>query len=208
MATAESGEVTTEASSGAPPERWRRCRCPRAESEVARIECRSPPRAETLPDADTSARAEAALAVLRRALDDPVLEVRREAALALGQVGDRESVDALVSRLGTDSEPVRRAAALALGAIPATDARDALLGALRGDTSVWREAAVALSHHHEPETIAGLAAVLEDGGASEHGRRGAALALGALLAGEPLSLTSPVGPSTFEDESGRSHLLL
>jgi HEAT repeat protein len=148
-----------------------------------------------------------ALAVLRRALEDPVVEVRREAALALGHLGDRDSGAPLARALASDAEPVRRAAALALGRIPGAEANAALLAALQSDTSVWREAAVALSRRNEPEVVAGLTDLLAKPDADEHSRRGAALALGALLAGEPLAMETGVSPA-FESEQGRLHVML
>jgi HEAT repeat protein len=146
--------------------------------------------------------------MLRRALEDPVVEVRREAALALGQLGDIDSAAALAHALASDSEPVRRAAALALGRISTAEARTALLEALRTDTSVWREAAVGLSRHHEPDVVDGLTELLANPDADAHCRRGAALALGALLASEPLSMETAVGATAFEDERGRLHVML
>lgn len=160
----------------------------------------------TRPDTDPTGTA---LATLRRALEDPVVEVRREAALALGQLADVDSAAALITALASGSEPVRRAAALALGRVTTPEARTALLKVLQGDISVWREAAVALSQqqHHHPEVIERLTQLLSDREADEHARRGAALALGALLAGEPLSMETPVSP-TYQDEQGRLHVLL
>ena len=147
-----------------------------------------------------------ALGTLRRALKDPAVEVRREAAFALGQLGDADSADPLLHALTSDLEPVRRAAALALGRISTADAKRALLEALRHDIAVWRETAVALSKEHDPHVLEELAKLLADGEADEHSRRGAALALGALLAGEPLSMESAINP-TFEDEQGRLHVM-
>jgi HEAT repeat protein len=149
-----------------------------------------------------------ALAALRQALEDPSVEVRREAALALGYLGDIDSGPSLARALDSDSEPVRRAAALALGRVSTAEAREVLLGALRADSSVWREAAVALSRHHDPGVIDGLTELLSNREADEHARRGAALALGALLAGEPLSMETAVGGTAFEDERGRLHVML
>lgn len=148
-----------------------------------------------------------ALATLRRALEDPVVEVRREAALALGQLADVDSTAALTRALASDSEPVRRAAALALGGISTAEARTALLKVLEADVAVWREAAIALSHHHHPEVTERLTQLLSNREADDHARRGAALALGALLAEEPLSRSTPVSPS-YEDEQGRLHILI
>jgi hypothetical protein len=150
-----------------------------------------------------------AVTTLRRALEDPVVEVRREAALALGQLADVDSAPALITALASDSEPVRRAAALALGRISTPEARTALLKALHADISVWREAAVALSqqHHDHPEVTERLTQLLSNREAAEHARRGAALALGALLAGEPLSMETAVSP-TYQDEQGRLHVLV
>ncbi len=161
-----------------------------------------------LPAKEDTDPTETALATLRRALEDPVVEVRREAALALGQLADVDSAAALITALGSDSEPVRRAAALALGRIKTAEARMALLKVLEADISVWREAAVALSQqHHHPEVMERLTQLLSDREADEHARRGAALALGALLAGEPLSMETPVNP-TYQDEQGRLHVML
>ncbi|MGH2984893.1 MAG: HEAT repeat domain-containing protein [Solirubrobacterales bacterium] len=160
--------------------------------------------APLLPSKHDTDRTGTSLATLRRALEDPVVEVRREAALALGQLGDLDSSAALTRALASDSEPVRRAAALALGRISTPKARVALLEALRADPSVWREAAAALSKHHDPEVVEGLSELLSNLEANEHARRGAALALGALLAGEPLSMETAV----FEDERGRLHVTI
>jgi HEAT repeat protein len=154
-------------------------------------------------------RAERALTVLRQALEDPIVEVRREAALALGRLGDEGSAAMLIRALASDSEPVRRAAALALGKLKGAEVNEALLAALEGDVSVWREAAIALSRHHEPNVIAGLTDLLANSDVNEHTRRGAALALGALLAGEPLEARTVVGPPpVFEDEQGQLHVML
>jgi HEAT repeat protein len=147
-----------------------------------------------------------ALATLRRALEDPVVEVRREAALALGQLADVDSAAALTRALVSDSEPVRRAAALALGRISTAEARTALLKVLQADIAVWHEAAVALSHHHHPEVTERLTELLSNREADENARRGAAMALGALLAGEPLSMKTAVSPN-YKDEQGRTHIL-
>ncbi len=157
-----------------------------------------------LPSKRDTDQAGASLATLRRALEDPVVEVRREAALALGRLGDLDSAASLTRALSTDSEPVRRAAALALGRISTPETRRALLEALRADPSAWREAAAALSQHHDRAVVEGLSELLSNLEANEHARRGAALALGALLAGEPLSIETP----SFEDEQGRLHVLL
>ena len=161
-----------------------------------------------MPDENDNDRTVTALTALRRALGDPAVEVRREAALALGYLGDADSGSALARALASDSEPVRRAAALALGRVSTAGAREALLGALRADSSVWREAAVALSRHHDQGVIDGLTELLASRDADELTRRGAALALGALLAGEPLSMETAVGPAAFEDERGRLHVML
>ena len=157
-----------------------------------------------LPAGDDTEHARAAVAALRRALEDPAVELRREAALALGQLRDVESAGPLVKALSSDSEPVRRAAALALSRIETPEARKALLDALAGDLSVWRQAAVAISHQHSPEVIEGLPELLSNAEADEHARRGAALALGALLAEEPLSIEAT---ASFEDTQGRLHVL-
>jgi HEAT repeat protein len=161
-----------------------------------------------LPSREDTDPTGTALTTLRRALEDPVVEVRREAALALGQLADVDSVPALTRALASDSEPIRRAAALALGRISTAEARTALLDVLQADVSVWREAAVALSqrHHHDPEVTERLTELLSDRDADEHARRGAALALGALLAGEPLSMMA-LSP-TYQDEQGRLHVLV
>jgi HEAT repeat protein len=166
------------------------------------------PERPALPDEQHTDRTATALAALRRALEDPAVEVRREAALALGYLGDVDSGPSLARALDSDSEPVRRAAALALGRVSTAEAREALLGALRADSSVWREAAVALSRHHDPGVIDSLTGLLSNREAEEHARRGAALALGALLVGEPLSMETAVGGTAFEDERGRLHVML
>lgn len=160
-----------------------------------------------MQDGQDTDRTETALAALRQALEDPVVEVRREAALALGRLGEIDSAAALTRALASDDEPVRRAAALALGRVSTAEGREALLKALQTDISVWREAAVALSKHYEPGVIEALAGLLVDPETNEHTRRGAALAVGALLAGEPLSMHTAV-TTTFEDVEGHLHVLL
>lgn len=87
------------------------------------------------------------LRLLREALGGPSWEDRRTAALALGQLGAGQPVDALSAAAGDASSVVREAVAQALGSGPAA-ALEPLL-TLSGDpvASVRAVAAASLTHH-------------------------------------------------------------
>jgi len=77
-------------------------------------------------------------------LDDPSLRFRGKALLAevVGQLGVRNAVPSLVSRLGDDVRDVRRAAAVALGRIGDERALDGLMGALNDSDGHVRKSVV------------------------------------------------------------------
>ncbi len=77
-------------------------------------------------------------------LDDPSLRFRGKTILAelVGQLGVREAVPALVSRLGDDVRDVRRAAAIALGKIRDEGALDGLIDALNDSDGHVRKSVV------------------------------------------------------------------
>lgn len=77
-------------------------------------------------------------------LDDPSLRFRGKTILAelVGELGIRESVPGLVSRLGDDVRDVRRAAASALGRIGDEGAMDGLIDALKDPDGHVRKAVV------------------------------------------------------------------
>ena len=78
--------------------------------------------------------------------EDPVPEVRAEAARALGVVGEsEESVAPLVDALADSNVEVRRAATLALGRIGSPAAVEALVGVLTERPELWREVSAALA---------------------------------------------------------------
>jgi HEAT repeat protein len=113
---------------------------------------------------------------------DPL--VRRDAAEALGQMGDARAVEPLLEVLTDPDRDVRIGAANALGQIGDLSAVEPLLGSLRDEDPGVREAAVgafcrlggALGEHFDSRAIAPLIESLKDGYAAV--REGAAGALG------------------------------
>lgn len=82
-------------------------------------------------------RAEQALPALLRGLDDPDDEVRAKCATALGRLGDRSAVSALLDHLLTDRAPfVRARIANAVGQFGDMEVTDRLIHAL-GDPAWW-----------------------------------------------------------------------
>ena len=105
--------------------------------------------------------------------------VRRDAAVALGQIGDASAVAPLMSALKSPAVDVRKSAAEALGQIGDRGAAEPLIAALKDASwSVRRAAADALGQIRDPSAIEGLRAALEDHDSNV--RRAATDALGAL----------------------------
>lgn len=146
--------------------------------------------------------------VLIEALTAPAMGTRWNAALLLGEIGDRSAVPALVECVGQDENVrVRRRAIEALGKIGDTSAVPAITAALKSEDNLERrDAARALGALGDTSAVPGLIEALKD----EEGfvRRDAALALGLLgdrsavpalqdLTGEPpedFSVEAPLGP--------------
>lgn len=89
--------------------------------------------------------------------------VRRSAAVALGEVGDRSAVAALAKALSDGDAGVRREAAKALGCIKDGAATGGLIGALSdGDANVRFYAAYALGEIKDTKAAEGLLRALRD----------------------------------------------
>jgi HEAT repeat protein len=135
---------------------------------------------------------------------DPVAEVRREAARALGVAGN-DAVDPLVAALDDANDGVRRAAALALGRIRDPRATDALVRALETRHELWQEASAALATSGDERLLERLTPLLDAESTSV--RRGAIRAIAAVSkrdddvgeASEPLFV--------YTDEDGHRHPL-
>lgn len=88
---------------------------------------------------------------LTRALDDERASVRREAAIALGRIGDARAVEPLIQTLKDQYDYVRREAAYALGIIGDARAVEPLIQALGDEDSYVRgDAAEALAKVGKP----------------------------------------------------------
>jgi HEAT repeat protein len=96
-----------------------------------------------------------AVGELIAALDDPSIEVRRQAAQSLGQIGDPKAVPALIQKLRDDSAHINTEAAEALGQIGHSDATSALLEQLQHPDPAVRlavtDALSKVSSHHQVE---------------------------------------------------------
>jgi HEAT repeat protein len=104
-----------------------------------------------------------ALPVLIEALSDSRYSVRRNAAVALGRLGDSRAVEALVSALQDPSQDVRRRAAEALGQLGDTKALDPLISALNDDDEFVRQATCgALGKLGGARAVGALAAATKD----------------------------------------------
>jgi len=135
--------------------------------------------------------------------DDPIPEVRAEAARALGVTGEPgESIEPLVAALEDPSAGVRRAATLALGRIPDQQAVEALVRALAERPELWREASAALATGGERDLLDRLLPLLDS--ESSHVRAGAVRAIAAVTSSRPSE-----GEPVFEytDEEGHRHPL-
>lgn len=105
-------------------------------------------------------------ALIIPALKDPSPEVRKAAALALGNIGDEDSADALKGLLNGSSGEVRASMLLALGKTGSEDSFDVLVSSLGDKDPVIRaRAAEALGELGNPKATPHLAKLLEDGNA-------------------------------------------
>lgn len=97
------------------------------------------------------------------ALGDRSEQVRQDAAMALGEIGDTDAVEPLVAALGDSSAGVRESAARALGWIGDAQATEPLIAALGDkDWRVRKAAARALETTGDERATAPLLAALED----------------------------------------------
>lgn len=116
---------------------------------------------------------------LTRALAGPAWIARKNAAWALGALGNRGAVPLLTRTLRDSEAPVRGRGAWALGALDGSEAVMALVDALKdSDAGVREQVAWALGAIHDRRAVDGLIGALGD--AAGGVRRQAAWALGAL----------------------------
>jgi HEAT repeat protein len=135
---------------------------------------------------------------------DPVPEVRREAARALGVPGDPDSVESLIAALEDPNDGVRRVATLALGRIREPRVADALLHVLSSQPELWQEASAALATAADRDVLPRLVELLDAD--SSHVRCGALRAIAALTKAD----TSPesIQPTfVYTDAEGHQHPL-
>jgi HEAT repeat protein len=135
---------------------------------------------------------------LTAALQDPIPEVRREAARALGAIGDARAVPALIQALQDPASNLVLEAADALGAIGSPDATDALLPLLHAERIEARIAAAqALRRIADPRALPALFQRLEH--APEPLEQAALLEAiaAALERAEPDALHEAVDPHTL-----------
>ena len=137
---------------------------------------------------------------------DPVPEVRREAARALGAATDAgaDIVEALVTALDDANDGVRRAATLSLGRHRDPRATQALVRTLAHHPELWEEASAALGTAGDETLLDDLLPLIEH--ESTQVRRGAVRALAAVsrrhrgaVTDEPLFV--------YTDEEGHRHPL-
>ena len=116
---------------------------------------------------------------LTQALAAPAWIARKNAAWALGALGNRSAVPLLTRVLRDTEAPVRRRGAWALGALDGSEAVPALVEALKDtDAGVREQVAWALGAIDDRRAVDGLIGALNDSVASV--RKQAAWALGAL----------------------------
>jgi HEAT repeat protein len=137
---------------------------------------------------------------------DPVPDVRREAARALGALAGAvpEAVDALLAALSDPNDAVRRTAALALGRTRDPRATAALVETLATRPELWEEAAAALATAGDASLVDRLVALLD----AESGqvRRGAVRAIAALSRPRP-SAADDEPLFVYTDAEGHGHPL-
>jgi HEAT repeat protein len=136
--------------------------------------------------------------------DDPVPEVRTEAARALGVTGEADqSIEPLVEALDDSSDGVRRAATLALGRIADPRAIEALITALAERPELWQEASAALASAKDPGLLDRLVPLLDSD--SSHVRSGAVRAIAAVSSSTRQAESEPV--FEYTDDEGHRHIL-
>jgi HEAT repeat protein len=136
--------------------------------------------------------------------EDPVPEVRAEAARALGVTGEQvESVAPLVEALDDPNVDVRRAATLALGRIDSPSAVEALVGVLTEHPELWREVSAALATASGHDLEERLLPLLDS--ESSQVRSGAVRVIAAVTSPTPAGEGEPV--FEYTDEHGHRHPL-
>jgi len=116
---------------------------------------------------------------LTQALAGPAWIARKNAAWALGALGNRSAIPLLTRALRDTEAPVRRRGAWALGALDSSEAVPALIEALKDtDAGVREQVAWALGAIGDRRAVDGLVGALGDSAAGV--RKQAAWALGAL----------------------------
>ena len=116
---------------------------------------------------------------LTKVLAAPAWIARRNAAWALGALGNRTAVPLLTRTLRDTEAPVRRRGAWALGALDSSEAVPALVEALKdSDAGVREQVAWALGAIDDRRAVDGLIGALTDSAAGV--RKQAAWALGAI----------------------------
>lgn len=136
--------------------------------------------------------------------EDPVPEVRAEAARALGVVGEsEESVAPLVDALADSNVEVRRAATLALGRIGSPAAVEALVGVLTERPELWREVSAALATASGRDLENRLLPLLDS--ESSQVRSGAVRVIAAVTSPTPTGEGEPL--FEYTDEQGHRHPL-
>jgi HEAT repeat protein len=120
----------------------------------------------------------AATGPLIRLLSHSNEDVRWKAALALGEIGDEDTIVPLIRLLSDNDHYVQGRAAAALGMIGRPASGPLIDALLSGDTSTRRGAAIALGKIHDPRAIAPLIRTLGD--KDENVREEARTALGAI----------------------------
>jgi HEAT repeat protein len=124
---------------------------------------------------------------LTRVISAPAWIARKNAAWALGALGNTAAVPLLARTLHDTEAPVRRRGAWALGALDASEAVPALVEALKDtDAGVREQAAWALGAIGDRRAVDGLIGALGDAAAIV--RKQAAWALGAL--GDPRAVSA------------------
>lgn len=107
------------------------------------------------------ARSPIATAELARSLQDPSLEVRVEAARALGRIGDVAAVDSLIESLNSPESGIQQEATAALGKIGHRRGVRALIEAL-GNPAVQRSAIIALGEIRDSLAVHPLLDLLQN----------------------------------------------